>query len=92
MVQAKIRGAQNARNVYLAELFKRDFAVAILVRVHDGLVDNLLKLRIFQVIAHHHLEHLARRPVTREHRLEEQVRETLKTRRAKETLKTRRTR
>lgn len=38
-----------------AELLEGDFAVLVLVGEHDGLVDNLLQLGVFQVVADHHL-------------------------------------
>lgn len=41
-----------------AELLERYPAVAVLVGVDDGFVHNLLQLCVFQVVAHHHLEHL----------------------------------
>ena len=41
----------------LPELVKADLAVGVLVQVEDGLVDNLLELRVSQVFARHHLEY-----------------------------------
>lgn len=41
-----------------AELLKRDLSVAVRVSIDDRLVDDLLKLRIFEIVADHHLEHL----------------------------------
>ena len=40
-----------------AKLFKADPVVAILVGVHDRLVDDLLQLIVLEVVANHHLEH-----------------------------------
>ena len=42
----------------LAELLEVDLAVVVLVREEDRLVDDLLELRVLQVGAHHHLQHL----------------------------------
>ena len=42
----------------LAELLKVDLAVVVLVGEEDGLVDDLLELRVLQVGSHHHLEDL----------------------------------
>lgn len=36
------------------ELVERDLAILILVRETDCLVHNLLQLRVFQIVAHHH--------------------------------------
>lgn len=40
---------------YRTELVKRDLAVLVLVGEQNGLVDDLLQLRVLQVIADHHL-------------------------------------
>ena len=45
----------------LAELLKVDLAVVVLVGEEDGLVDDLLELRVLQVGSHHHLEDLEQR-------------------------------
>ena len=42
---------------YCAKLFERDLAVAVGVGEDDRLVDDLLQLRVLQVVADHHLEH-----------------------------------
>ncbi len=42
----------------LAELLEVDLSVVVLVGEEDGLVHDLLQLRVLQVGAHHHLEHL----------------------------------
>lgn len=42
---------------HLLELLERDLAITVQVRLDHGLVDNLLELGLFQVAAHHHLEH-----------------------------------
>ena len=39
------------------KLIEAYLAVAVLVRLHDGLVDNLLQLRVLEVGPDHHLEH-----------------------------------
>lgn len=46
-----------------AELFEGNFAVLVLVGEHNGLVDDLLQLGVFQVVAHHHFQHLKQLPV-----------------------------
>lgn len=43
---------------YCTELFEGYPAVSILVCVDDGLINDLLQLRVLQVIPHHHLQHL----------------------------------
>lgn len=43
---------------HVAELLERDLAVLVLVGEQDGLVHDLLQLRVLQVVAHHHLQHL----------------------------------
>ena len=47
----------------LPELFVADFAVGIFVQVVDRLVDDLLQLRVRQVLASHHLKDLEEFPV-----------------------------
>ncbi|CRK35674.1 hypothetical protein BN1708_001307, partial [Verticillium longisporum] len=42
---------------HLGELVKADLAVIVEIRLHDGLVDNLLELLVLEVAADHHLEH-----------------------------------
>lgn len=46
-----------------AELLKGYPAVSILVGVDDGLVHNLLQLRVLQVVADHHLQDLEQLPI-----------------------------
>ena len=46
-----------------AELSEGDASVSVLVGVDDGLVHDLLQLRVLQVVAHHHLQHLEQLPV-----------------------------
>lgn len=41
-----------------AELVERYLAILVAVGEEDRLVDDLLQLRVFQVVAHHHLEDL----------------------------------
>lgn len=43
-----------------AELVEGDLAVLVAVGEQDGLVHDLLQLRVLEVVAHHHLEHLRR--------------------------------
>lgn len=43
---------------YCTELFEGYPAVSVLVCVDNGLVHNLLELRVLQVVAYHHLQHL----------------------------------
>lgn len=43
---------------YCTELFKGYPAVSVLVCVYNGLVHDLLELRVLQVVAYHHLQHL----------------------------------
>lgn len=43
---------------YCTELFEGYPAVSVLVCVDDGFVHDLLELRVLQVVAHHHLQHL----------------------------------
>lgn len=43
---------------YCTELFKGYPAVSVLVCIDDGLVHDLLELRVLKVVAHHHLQHL----------------------------------
>lgn len=50
-------------NTYSAELFEGYPAIPVLVCVDDGFVDDLLKLGVLQVVAHHHLEDLEELPV-----------------------------
>ena len=38
------------------ELVERDLAVLVLVGEQNGLVDDLLQLRVLQIIADHHLQ------------------------------------
>lgn len=45
-------------STHCTELFKGYPAVSILVCVYNGLVHNLLELRVLQVVAHHHLQYL----------------------------------
>lgn len=47
-----------ALQTHCTELLEGYPAVAVLVSVDDGLVDDLLQLCVFQVVAHHHLQHL----------------------------------
>ena len=42
---------------HLDELVEAELPVAVLVRLHDGLVYDLLQLPVLEVVAHHHLEH-----------------------------------
>ena len=46
-----------------AKLSEGDASVSVLVGVDDGLVHDLLQLRVLQVVAHHHLQHLEQLPV-----------------------------
>ncbi len=46
-----------------AELFVAYLAVGVLVQVEDRPVHDLLQLRVSQVLAGHHLEHLEELPV-----------------------------
>lgn len=39
------------------ELVERDSTVFVFVGEQDGFVDDLLQLRVLQVVAHHHFEH-----------------------------------
>jgi len=48
---------------YSAELLEGDLAVLILVREQHRLVHDLLQLRVLEVVAHHHLQHLEQLPV-----------------------------
>lgn len=41
-----------------AELLEGYFSVSVLVGVDDGFVDDLLELRVLQIVAHHHLQDL----------------------------------
>lgn len=43
---------------YCTELFKGYPAVSVLVCIDNGLVHDLLELRVLQVVAYHHLQHL----------------------------------
>lgn len=43
---------------HAAELLEGDLAVLVAVREQDGLVHDLLELRVLQVVAHHHLQDL----------------------------------
>lgn len=43
---------------YCTELFKGYPAVSILVCIDNGLVHDLLELRVLQVVPYHHLQHL----------------------------------
>lgn len=52
-----------SKNTHSAELLKGYPPVAVFVRIDDGLVDDLLQLRVLQVVAHHHLQHLEQLPV-----------------------------
>lgn len=45
-------------STYCTELFKGYPAVSVLVCVDNGLVHDLLELRVLQVVAYHHLQHL----------------------------------
>lgn len=47
---------------HVAELLEGDLAVLVLVGEQDGLVHDLLQLRVLQVVAHHHLEYLQLTP------------------------------
>lgn len=47
---------------HVAELLEGDLAVLVLVGEQDGLVNDLLQLRVLQVVAHHHLEYLQLTP------------------------------
>jgi len=42
---------------HLSKLGKVQLAIAVLVGLHDRLVDDLLQLLILEVVPHHHLEH-----------------------------------
>jgi hypothetical protein len=41
---------------HILEFLETDFAITILIGLHDRLVDNLLKLYILQVAADHHFQ------------------------------------
>jgi hypothetical protein len=41
-----------------AEFLERDLSVLVFVSEQNGLVDDLLELRVLQVVPHHHLQHL----------------------------------
>jgi len=43
---------------YSAEFLEGNLSVSIGVGIDDGLVDYLLQLRVFQVVADHHFQHL----------------------------------
>lgn len=49
---AHVRSLHHAR-----ELLETNLPVAILIRLHDGLIYDLLQLHILQVVPNHHLEH-----------------------------------
>ena len=40
------------------ELLKADFAIVVLIRKEDCLVDYLLQLGVLQVVTHHHFQNL----------------------------------
>jgi len=44
----------------LAELLEAYFSIIVLVVEQDGLVHDLLQLRVLQVVSHHHLQHLVK--------------------------------
>merc|ERR1719154_117671 len=46
------------------ELLEADLAILVLIRQPHGLVHHLLKLRVLQVGAHHHLKHLKKFSIT----------------------------
>ena len=46
-----------------AELLEVDLSILVFVRKEDGLVHNLLELRVLQVATHHHFKHLEQLPV-----------------------------
>jgi len=46
-----------------AELLEVDAAVVVLVGEKDCLVHNLLELRVLQIVAHHHFQHLEQLPI-----------------------------
>ena len=56
-------GVDVSASHHLAELLKADLSVIVLVVEKDRLVHNLLKLALFQIVAHHHLQHLEQLPV-----------------------------
>ena len=43
---------------HVAELCEGDLTVEVLVGLHDGAIYELLELRVVEVVADHHLEHL----------------------------------
>lgn len=43
---------------YCTELFEGYPAISVLVCINNSLIYDLLKLRVLQVVAHHHLQHL----------------------------------
>lgn len=45
-------------STYCTELFEGYPAVSVLVCVDNGFVHDLLELRVLQVVAYHHLQHL----------------------------------
>ena len=56
-------GVDVSASHHLAKLLKADLSVIVLVVEKDRLVHNLLKLALFQIVAHHHLQHLEQLPV-----------------------------
>jgi len=43
---------------HLTELLKADFSIIVFISKENSFVNNLLKLRVLQVVAHHHFQHL----------------------------------
>lgn len=51
---------------YITKLLKGDLSISILVRIENGLVNNLLELLLCQVIANHGLQYLEELTITDE--------------------------
>ena len=48
---------------HLHKFIEAELAIAVLIRLHDRFVDDLLQLTVFKIVAHHHLQHQEQLPI-----------------------------
>lgn len=63
---------------YRAKFVKRYFTIFIFIGKNNSLIDDLLKLRIFQIVADHHFQHLQSTDMDRKKKLRKKKKERKK--------------